>query len=208
MKKLRVTSGPAAGQSFDADEELVIGREGADVTIDDAEISRRHTIVRPHADGVSVEDLGSTNGTFVDGQRITGPVTLPSGGTMRLGTSTITVEVEVEVPARSAGHTSVSRVDRSGAEPVAPAAQPVGPPARGTVRRIEPAPGDEASPVLTPAPVTPAARPQPDPSRAPRPGPPPAAEAPSGARSRLLLLALTATSAAIAATIVFLLLAR
>ena len=48
----------------------MIGREGADLTIADDEVSRRHTLVRPVERGVVVEDLGSTNGTFVNGEQI------------------------------------------------------------------------------------------------------------------------------------------
>jgi hypothetical protein len=102
MRKLNVMSGPAAGQSVEVESELVIGREGADITIDDEEMSRRHVVVRPVEGGVEVEDAGSMNGTFVNGERITDPVTLTTNGKIRLGKSEIEVVVEEAPPAEAA----------------------------------------------------------------------------------------------------------
>ena len=90
-----MTSGPAAGQSVEVEADVVIGREEADLTIPDDEISRRHAIVRPVERGVEVEDLGSLNGTFVNGDQISEPVTLTLGSTLRLGNSTIDVELDL-----------------------------------------------------------------------------------------------------------------
>ena len=98
MATLKVTSGPSSGRSFTLDRELVIGREGADVTIEDSEISRRHAVVRPVEGGVEVEDLGSTNGTIVDGRRIERPTTLASDGSIEVGSSLIAVELDVQAP--------------------------------------------------------------------------------------------------------------
>jgi pSer/pThr/pTyr-binding forkhead associated (FHA) protein len=94
MRTLKLISGPAAGQEIEIDRELVIGREDADVTIDDEQISRRHLVLRPVEDGVELEDLGSLNGTFVDGERIDRPVTIAIRGVVTIGTS----ELHVDVP--------------------------------------------------------------------------------------------------------------
>ena len=52
------------------DEPLAIGRDdSADVKIDDQSLSRRHFVIRPQADHFLIEDLGSQNGTWVDGNR-------------------------------------------------------------------------------------------------------------------------------------------
>ena len=64
------TQGPLTGQRLEPEGELVIGREGAALTIEDSELSRRHAAVRPVEGGIEIEDLGSLNGTFVNGQRI------------------------------------------------------------------------------------------------------------------------------------------
>jgi DNA-binding NtrC family response regulator len=71
-------------------EALVLGREpeGEGIALDDAEASRRHAVVEPSADGWAVRDLGSHNGTWLDGQRVeTGP--LRHGSLLRLGRSLV-----------------------------------------------------------------------------------------------------------------------
>src|SRR5687767_2315607 len=95
MRRLRISSGPGAGHSLEIEAELVIGREGADLTIEDSELSRRHVSLRPVERGVEIEDLGSLNGTFVNGQRITSPVTLSAPGTLKVGGSQGSVEVSL-----------------------------------------------------------------------------------------------------------------
>jgi predicted component of type VI protein secretion system len=89
---LRITDGPAQGKTLELDGEIVIGRENADLTIADPELSRRHAAVRPDGEAVEIEDLGSLNGTFVDGKRIEGPARLESEATIKMGTSLIAVE--------------------------------------------------------------------------------------------------------------------
>ncbi len=93
MRTLKLIAGPAAGQEVEIDRELVIGRENADVTIDDEQISRRHLVLRPVEHGVELEDLGSLNGTFIDGERIDKPVTIVIRGVVTLGTSEMRVDV-------------------------------------------------------------------------------------------------------------------
>lgn len=90
-------TGPAAGQSVEVDRELTIGRENADLTVDDEELSRRHAAVRPVPDGIAIRDLGSLNGTFVNGARLERETTLRSSGTVRVGSTEITVELPVAV---------------------------------------------------------------------------------------------------------------
>lgn len=68
MPRLRITLGGAVDREIDVDRELVVGRkEPADVVIADGEVSSRHASLRPDGDGVVVRDLGSTNGTRIDG---------------------------------------------------------------------------------------------------------------------------------------------
>src|SRR4051812_46785126 len=97
MPFLIVRSGPRAGERIELTGELVVGREHADVTLDDEEVSRRHLAVRPHDDGVELEDLGSTNGTFVDGARLSAVVVLSETARVVLGESELEIEVEVQV---------------------------------------------------------------------------------------------------------------
>lgn len=103
MARLRVVSGPAAGKTVDIEEEVVIGREDADLDIDDEELSRRHAVVRRHANRLQVEDLGSTNGTFVDGNRIAEPTLLGGGAEIKIGTTVLVVEGVLPVGSSESG---------------------------------------------------------------------------------------------------------
>ena len=89
---LVVREGPQAGQRIELDRELVVGREGEGVAIDDAELSRLHAAFRPRGGGAEVEDLGSLNGTFVNGNRIQSPTQLNAGDTNKLGQTVIAIE--------------------------------------------------------------------------------------------------------------------
>src|SRR5579884_1219257 len=102
MAKLRAISGPLAGRTIEVENELVIGRQDTDVTIDDLELSGRHAVVRRHANRLQVEDLGSSSGTFVDGTRIAEPTLLGGGAEIRVGTTVLVVEGVLPVAAGDA----------------------------------------------------------------------------------------------------------
>ena len=74
--------------------ELILGRERgtADLVIEDPGVSRRHARVLPDNGALVVEDLGSSNGTYVNGRRISGPVEVADGDEVQLGDSVIGVE--------------------------------------------------------------------------------------------------------------------
>ncbi|MCU0514933.1 MAG: TIR domain-containing protein [Anaerolineae bacterium] len=74
---------------------IVLGRDAAnDITISDPEISRHHLRLSQHSSGYAVEDLGSTNGTLINGQRVSGVVPLLPGSALSLG-DTILLSYEV-----------------------------------------------------------------------------------------------------------------
>ena len=100
MPTLTVTSGPSAGSSIVVGRDVVIvGRVDADLTIADPEVSLRHAQIEATAGGVVVTDLGSVNGTFVNGERISGRTTLTASGAIGVGASEIRVELDVDVGA-------------------------------------------------------------------------------------------------------------
>jgi len=68
---------------------LVIGRDCDGLLVTDTQVSRRHVELTATASGVLATDLGSTNGTFHEGRRISGPVLLGPGVILRLGDTTI-----------------------------------------------------------------------------------------------------------------------
>ncbi|MEA2480422.1 MAG: type transport system ATP-binding protein, partial [Thermoleophilaceae bacterium] len=85
---LRVLGGPATGRELSIGNDLLLGREdsGAGVLDGDTELSRRHARVTRTAEGSLVlEDLGSTNGTFLNGWRIPVPQFLSPGDRIQIG---------------------------------------------------------------------------------------------------------------------------
>lgn len=68
---LAVVSGPGRGQVFRLTKNrVVVGRSGADIVLYDPEVSRKHCAIEVHGSAATLIDLGTTNGTFVDGKSI------------------------------------------------------------------------------------------------------------------------------------------
>lgn len=68
---LSVTQGPMKGKVFSVTKPRVtLGRAGTDIVIDDPEVSRRHCALEVHLGTAMLVDLGSTNGTFVNDERV------------------------------------------------------------------------------------------------------------------------------------------
>lgn len=148
-------SGPTPGKVFPIEqEEFLLGRDlGNEIAISDPEVSRRHARFYTRDNNIIIEDLGSTNGTFLNGERISSPQQLRPGDAITLGESIVLV------------------FEKAGFDPNATVVAPRGEP---TVQRspepqpyqvVEPAPFQEPQP----APYMPAARPPaPMPKEAPR----------------------------------------
>ncbi len=78
--------GHEPGDAFAVRSGAQLGRSGsADVPIDDSFASASHARIYPSARGVFIEDLGSTNGTYVNGRQITRPLQLEVDDTVRIG---------------------------------------------------------------------------------------------------------------------------
>jgi len=82
-----VSEGSLQGQSFslDQDEAVVGRRESSDVHLPDPHVSRTHAVVRKHSGAVWIEDLGSTGGTWVNDEQVTGARALQHGDSVRFG---------------------------------------------------------------------------------------------------------------------------
>jgi serine/threonine protein kinase len=91
--RLVVSSGPLSGQSVEVAADLVVGRHNADINLPDLEVSRRHALIRPVAGGIEIEDLGSSNGTYVNGRRIGKSTVVAPGDRIQLGQSHLRIEI-------------------------------------------------------------------------------------------------------------------
>jgi pSer/pThr/pTyr-binding forkhead associated (FHA) protein len=131
MRRVVFTSGPLAGRDVEVTAALVLGRQAADLLIDDPEVSRRHAALRPAGDGLELEDLGSLNGTWVNGTRIQGPVRLEPGDRVQLGDTSFEVRAGRTQPTVASPRPGARPAEREAAPPA-----PFSPPTqRRTPRR-------------------------------------------------------------------------
>ena len=88
-----IADGPQAGVGATLTSEPVVIGRGSDcqIRLDDDYSSTRHARVFQSEGEWWVEDLGSTNGTYLDGQRVTRPVPAEIGGSIRIGRTTLNI---------------------------------------------------------------------------------------------------------------------
>ncbi len=88
-----IVEGAEAGRLVEVARETVIGREGADVLVSDPLVSRRHArLTAVDGGGVQVEDLGSSNGTFVNGSPVTGVVRVTPADELVIGATVLQLQ--------------------------------------------------------------------------------------------------------------------
>lgn len=102
--RLVINSGPTPGKDFPLEKpEIFIGRDlGNDIVINDPEVSRRHARLYLQGSTYIIEDLGSTNGTSINGQRLTGPYMLRAGEQVTFGERVILAVEAVQRPPETA----------------------------------------------------------------------------------------------------------
>jgi predicted Zn finger-like uncharacterized protein len=87
---IAIIAGNDAGTVFRVEKpRMTIGRSGADITINDSEASRQHAAVEVRDSVVTVEDLGSTNGTLVDGVKLSARAELQDKSEFQIGATTL-----------------------------------------------------------------------------------------------------------------------
>ena len=156
---LTVRTGPHEGMVFELDKEtMILGRdETNDIVLPDAEVSRKHSRLTNSPQGYVLEDLGSTNGTFVNAERLSGPHLLIPGDQIGLSqklvisieltevdaSATLVVKPLVETPAAEVEESSpeikafVAKIEESAAEVEAPVAQVEAPVAEDVAAKHE-----------------------------------------------------------------------
>jgi ABC-type multidrug transport system ATPase subunit/pSer/pThr/pTyr-binding forkhead associated (FHA) protein len=128
--RIIVEEGPNPGQEVTlSGAEFVIGREvGADLVIASPSVSRRHLRIFQQGGQYLVEDLGSSNGTFINNQRISSPAPLESGDVLHLGKA---IRLRVTgLPAQAGAALTVAEA--------------------GALEQVELAPASQATRVITP----------------------------------------------------------
>ena len=162
--RITMRSGPTPGKSFPLEsEEMFLGRDLSNaIAIPDPEVSRRHArfVVRP--EGVMIEDQGSTNGTFINGVRLSVPQALKNGDVITFGESIVVVFETIAFDPDAtvvAGQTQLASEPMQRLEPEVPS-WPAPPP---PVRPVQPV----AQPRPVQAPVAAAPVPQSPPSYIP-----------------------------------------
>ncbi|MDN5570571.1 MAG: FHA domain-containing protein [Propionibacteriaceae bacterium] len=90
---LRITRGKQQGLTMELGEALRIGRAtDCQLILDDDYVSTRHARIFRTERGYLVEDLGSTNGTYLNDERISSPVPFTTSDTLRIGRTLLVVE--------------------------------------------------------------------------------------------------------------------
>lgn len=145
--QLIMRSGPTPGAAYTLEgDQLTVGRDSTnEIVINDAEVSRRHARLTFQGGKYVLEDLGSTNGTFVNGQRLAGQRVLKPGEVVSFGEQIMLVfEATTSDPGatvmspRAAAVPVASRptispqppprppVEYAGSVPAGPASEPIG----------------------------------------------------------------------------------
>ena len=120
--RLVVRRGPQPNQAFEINKEVTtLGRDiSNDIVVNDRETSRHHLRLMRSGDTMTIEDLGSTNGTFVNGKRVSGVTPLQNGDMIGLG-ETVTLALEVY---HAAGASAPAAPDPPTPPPLPPAEPP------------------------------------------------------------------------------------
>jgi pSer/pThr/pTyr-binding forkhead associated (FHA) protein len=92
-RELVVVEGPAVGTRLNVEKRpITVGRASiCDLTLEDDFISSRHLRISQQDNGYLIEDLGSTNGTWVEGERLSEPVLIKPGVRIKMGRNTMTI---------------------------------------------------------------------------------------------------------------------
>jgi pSer/pThr/pTyr-binding forkhead associated (FHA) protein len=85
------------------DSRLEVGRDCDGLQLDDPTVSRRHLWLEPAPDGLILVDMGSVNGTFVDGDKVGQPIALRAGNVITLGETELVVHEGHQTSASNEG---------------------------------------------------------------------------------------------------------
>ncbi len=130
--RLVMDQGPQAGRVFPLDRDVItLGRDpSSTIVISEPQVSRQHARITRRGGVLVLEDLGSTNGTFVNGMRLTGPHVLTHGDVIGLSAAVTLTFSGTGIPATAEAMAPQPTVAQAPAYAPAPQAPPAyGPPA-------------------------------------------------------------------------------
>lgn len=126
---LEIVEGDEAGRQATLTGAVEIGRDASTaLPLEDEQVSRRHARVSVQGDLGLVEDLGSTNGTYVNGQPIEGPRALRPGDRIRVGLTVLELRTAQDVQRQPSAVLPVPQVTRLSREVLEPMPQEELPP--------------------------------------------------------------------------------
>src|SRR5687768_9309596 len=121
---LEIIEGEGAATQIPLTGDVELGRDpGLANALDDEQVSRRHARISPAGAGAVVEDLGSTNGTYVNNQPIQGSHELSAGDRVRVGLTVIEVRSREQATVQGSAVSPMPPVTRIGADVLQPAAE-------------------------------------------------------------------------------------
>lgn len=119
---VEVVEGAEAGRQLTLSAPLEIGRkDDLSLSVDDSQVSRLHARISPSESGAVVEDLGSTNGTYVNGHPVHGHRHLLPGDRVRMGLTVLELRSTEQVAARASAVGVMPPVTELGKEVLNPA---------------------------------------------------------------------------------------
>lgn len=135
---LEIVEGAEPGRQTNLGTPVEIGRdESTDIALDDDQASRRHARVSAQGDLALLEDLGSTNGTYVNGQPIEGPRVLRPGDKIRVGLTVLELRTAQDVQRQASAVLPVPQVTQLSQGVLAPVPE----------RELQPDPEPEPAPM-------------------------------------------------------------
>lgn len=121
---LEIVEGAEAGRILQVGGEIELGRDPSlPEPINDEQVSRRHVRLRPEGDGARVEDVGSSNGTYVNDQPIGGGVTMAPGDRIRIGLTVLELRSPEQVQSQPSVVGRIPQLTQVGAGVLQPAAE-------------------------------------------------------------------------------------
>lgn len=150
---LEIVEGAEAGRVLHVGEGIELGREPSlPGAINDDQVSRKHARLTPAGAGVRAEDLGSSNGTYVNDQPIAGGVMMAPGDRIRIGLTVLELRSPEQVAHQASAVARIPQLTHVGADVLQPAAEADLAPVAATQRDPEAyAPGGFAAEETEPA---------------------------------------------------------